>query len=213
MRKLLASACAVVAIGVKSWGALIDFEADTVGPKPNGWSSVGHPTVQFSDTAGADLGVANWGVQGIGQSLAVDQDSDGSKLQIDFLTPVQALTLWFGNDDPGWAGPTDRAWLEIWNGGVLLATVSSPLNLDDIMNQSIGWAGQCFDRAYFWYGDAQGNPFTTGPSGNIGLIEIVDNIEYVPCGHPVPEGGSTLVLLGMAGLGMVGLGRRWMARA
>lgn len=174
---------------------------------------MGHPTVKFSDTAGADLWVANWGVQGIGQSLAVFGDIDGSKLQIDFTIPVQSLSLWFGNDDPGYAGATDLAWLEIWNGGVLLATVNSPLNLDDNMNQNIGWAGQCFDRAYFWYGDAQGNPFTTGPSGSTGLIEIVDNIEYVPCGHAVPEGGSTLMLLGIAGLGMAGIGRRWLVRA
>ncbi|MEJ5237127.1 MAG: hypothetical protein WHT82_02080 [Limisphaera sp.] len=212
MKKTLMLGAVVAAASLSGSAAVIDFEADTLGLKPNGWSPVGHPTVQFSDTAGTDLLVGNFGGQGIGQSLAVFDDTDGSKLQIDFTVPVDSLSLWFGNDDPGWAGPTDLAWLEIWNGAVLLATVNSPLNLDDIMNQNIGWAGQCFDRAYFWYGDAQGNPFTTGPSGAIGLIEIVDRIEYVHC-QRVPEGGSSLMLLGIAGLGMVGLGRRWIVRS
>ena len=80
------------------------------------------------------------------------------------------------------------------------------------MNQTIGWSGTCFDRAYFWYGDAQGNPFTTGPGGITGLIEIVDNIEYRLCNR-VPEAGSALGLLGLAVVGMGFARRRWVAQA
>ena len=212
MKKSVAMAAFVAIAGLSSSAALIDFEADVPGFKPNGWSPAGHPLVKFSDTAGTDLFVGNFGSQGFGQSLAVYYDADGSKLQIDFLSPVDSILLWFGNDDPGWANATDRAWLEVWSGATLLATVWSPLNLDDIMNQTIGWSGACFDRAYFWYGDAQGNPYTTGPSGITGLIEIVDNIEYRLCNR-VPEAGSALGLLGLAVVGMGFARRRWVAQA
>lgn len=183
--------------------ALIDFEGEAPGPKPNGYTVAGHPFVVFSDTVGSGLNVDYYGGQGLGMlSLAVDNDSDGSRLQIDFLKPVNYLKLWYGNDDPGWADVTDLAWLEIWNGATLIATVTAPLNLNDLMDQAISYSGSCFDRAYFWYGDAQGNPFTTGPYGLTGLIEIVDNIEYTFCGTTVPEGGMTfgLLALGVAAL-------------
>lgn len=82
--------------------AIIDFEADIPGPVPNGYSPVGHPTVKFTDTVGAELDISSYGSQGLGnQSLAVNDDFDGSKLQIDFTVPVTSLSLWFGNDDPG----------------------------------------------------------------------------------------------------------------
>lgn len=134
--------------------------------------------------------------------------TDGSKLQIDFTVPVTALSLWYGNDDPGWALPTDLAWLEIWNGGTLVTTLNVPLNLDDVMNQSIGYSGGPFDRAFFWYGDATGAPFTGGGHLGPGLIEIVDQIEYTP----VPEPASALATAGLLGLAAVGL-RRWRLRA
>ncbi|MGA4645220.1 hypothetical protein [Limisphaera sp. 4302-co] len=194
-----------------SMAALIDFEADPLGSKPNGWSPLGHPNVTFSDTSGAGLDVSNFGAQGLGtRSLAVHDDRDGSKLQIDFSVPVDALTLWFGNDDPGWAGPTDLAWLEIWSGATLLATVTSSLNLNDVMDQSIGWSGACFDRAYFWYGDSSGNPYTAGLY--MGLVEIVDMIEYRPCGTTVPDSGSGWWLLAMGLVAILPLGHNRRAR-
>lgn len=202
----IAAACAAVCFSTITRAAIIDFEADTPGFKPNGFSAVGHPTVQFSDTAGADLNINNYGSQGIGQSLAVDGDGDGSRLQMDFTVPVTSLSLSFGNDDPGWTSDSDRAWLEIWNSGSLLATVSMAMNRDDDMNQSISYSGGPFDRAFFWYGDAVGNPYTTGPS--TGLIEIVDQIQYTT----VPEPASTLATAALLGLGAFGL-RRWRNRA
>lgn len=86
--------------------------------------------------------------------------------------------------------------------------MSSPLNLDDEMNQSIGYSGLPFNQAIFWYGDASGNPFTGGGQVNTGLIEIVDQIEYTP----VPEPASALATAGLLGLAAVGL-RRWRQRA
>jgi len=159
----------------------------------------GHPLVVFSDTVGSGLNVNYYGWQGLGNlSLGVFDDGDGSRLQIDFLKPVDFVSLWYGNDDPGWAGPNDLAWLEVWNSGTLVATLSQSLNLDDKMNQFISYSGPCFDRVYFWYGDSNGNPYTTGPSGDRGLIEIVDDIGYRFCDHALPDGGMTFGLFSVA---------------
>jgi hypothetical protein len=207
--KTILTLTSALALGGLARAAIIDFEADAPGYYLNGFSAVGHPTVKFSDTTGADLNISNYSPQGIGiRSLAVDDDGDGSKLQMDFTVPVTSLSLWFGNDDSGWALGSDLAWLEIWSGGFPVATVSSTMNLDDIMNQSIGYSGGPFDRAFFWYGDASGAPFTGGGQLGPGLIEIVDQIEYTA----VPEPASALATAGLLGLAAVGL-RRWRQRA
>ena len=206
--KTVLTVATALALGGVARAAIIDFEADAPGYYPNGFSAVGHPTVKFTDTSGADLQISNFGSQGLGQSLAVDTDGDGSKLRIDFTVPVTSLSLMFGNDDPGWALSSDRAWLEIWSSGSPVATVSMAMNLDDIMNQSIGYSGGPFDQAFFWYGDASGAPFTGGGRLGPGLIEIVDQIEYTP----VPEPASALATAGLLGLAAVGL-RRWRQRA
>lgn len=208
MRKNVFTVLSALALGGISEAAIIDFEADAPGYYPNGFSPVGHPLVKFTDTSGAQLVIDNWGSQGNGLSLAIEGDSDGSRLQIDFVVPVSSLSLSFGNDDPGWAVSTDLAWLEIWSGGTLIGTVSSTLNLDDDMNQSIGFSGGPFDRAFFWYGDGSGNPYTGGGQLGPGLIEIVDQIEYTP----VPEPASALAVAGLCGLVAIGL-RRWRKQA
>ena len=95
----------------------IDFESDSSGSRANGFSSSGYPGVTFSDTVGSGLEVGNYGNQGLSQSLLVRDDADGSKLQINFASPVNFLSLAFGNDDPGWANTSDRAWLQVFFGG------------------------------------------------------------------------------------------------
>lgn len=204
--RYLAAACAAVCFSTFTRAAIIDFEADTPDYQPNGFSSSGHPNVTFTDTVGAGLRISNFGSQGIGQSLAVEGDNDGSKLQIDFSPSVSYLSLAFGNDDPAYSNPTDLAWLEIWNGSSLVTTISMSMNRDDIMNQSISYSGGPFNRAFFWYGDGLGNPYTSGSF--TGLIEIVDSIEY----RVVPEPTSTLATAALLGLGAFGL-RRWRNRA
>lgn len=175
--------------------AVIDFEADIEDYKLNGFSAVGHPLVTFSDTSGEDLYVGFFGIQGDGQSLAAYDDFDNSKIRMDFGVSLTAISLDFGNDDAGWADPSDRAWLELFNGGVSVGLVSMAMNLDDHMNQTIAYSGLAFDRAEFWYGDSLGNPDT-----DPGLIEIIDNITYdAPA---VPDAGGTL---GLAALGLAGL--------
>lgn len=195
--------CKYVVAGICLLGALhasaavVGFEGDVLGGKVNGFASVGNPGVHFSDTSGANLFINDFGAQGDGQSLAVFDDSDRGKLQIDFDFGVNSISLDFGNDDPGWTLATDLAWLQIFNGATLVTTLSVLLNRDDIMNQSISYSGAAFNRAFFYFGNAAGDPTTGGNGVPTGLIEIVDNINYAT----VPEPGSIALLgLGLAGL-------------
>jgi len=195
----LLGCCAVVANA-----AVIDFEADG-GAQPNGFSASGHPGVTFSDTVGASLVVGNFGSQSANTNgLAAYDDYDGSKIRMDFSVLQTFVSLDFGNDDGGWADPTDRAWLEVFNGGISVGLVSMAMNLDDIMNQTISYLGSPFDRAEFWYGDAAGTAFT-----NPGLIEIIDNVQYGD--RAVPDTGATLSLAVLGLLGVAAFRRRQIA--
>jgi hypothetical protein len=155
------------------------------------------PLVTFTDSNGADLDVADWGHQSFRQGLAVFGDYDDSELIMDFLVPCNSLSLWFGNDDPGWSNPGDQAVLKLFYGATLVGQTSVVMNRDDIMNQQIGLSGPIFNKATFKY---DVNP-------QLGLIEIVDNIEFTPAQAPIPEAGS-LALFGVGLCGLVGYTRR-----
>jgi hypothetical protein len=185
--------------------AVIDFETDPVGAKGNGFSPAGHPLVSFTDTVGTGLDVGAFGSQGLGtRSLAVHDDSDSSKLRINFAAPMNFVSLMFGNDDPGFMVPTDLAWLELFNGATSIGLVSMAANQNDIMDQTISFGAGVFDRAEFWYGSATGNP-QTGPQ--LGLAEVVDQIEYHQA-NGVPDSGSTLGLSVIALLGLAAIRRK-----
>ena len=47
MKKSVAMAAFVAIAALSSSAALIDFEADVPGFKPNGWSPAGHPLVKY----------------------------------------------------------------------------------------------------------------------------------------------------------------------
>lgn len=188
--------------------AIINFETDTTGGKANGFSPVGHPLVTFTDTVGTGLDVSNYGGQGSGtRSLAVFNDGDASKLQINFGAAMSYLSLDFGNDDAFYTIAGDRAWLELFNGATSVGVFSVVLNRNDLMDQSIVGTAGAFDRALFWYGDAAGGPNTGGGQANVGLIEIVDNIDYRPA-TGTPDAGSTLALSVLALMGLVAARRK-----
>ena len=155
-----------------SQSALITFEADTTGAKPNGFVSVESPLVVFSDSLGADLDVSNYGGQSIGQALAVDDD-DASELIMDFALPMKAVGLVFGNDDAGYSCPGDEAVLTMFKDGSQVAQVRVVMNRNDLADQTIEYAGGAiFDRATFLY---DVSPVGTCNNSQ-GLIEIVDNV-------------------------------------
>lgn len=187
--------------------AVIDFEADAGGGKANGFSPVGHPLVTFTDTVGTGLSMYS-GVEALGQSLLVFTDSDASKLRINFGAPMGFLSLMFGNDDAGFTIASDRAWLELFNGGTSVGLFSMAMNRNDLMDQTIIGSAASFDRAEFWYGNAAGAPTTGGQGAATGLTEVVDQIDYRAATGTVPDAGSTLGLSMIALLGLVAARRK-----
>ena len=189
---------AAVAAAPAQASTLIDFEDQTPGGVANGTTIGG---ITFGTASGSGLQIGNYGSQGSGNySLGIFGDGDGNYLTGTILGGATAITLDFGNDDPGYTNPGDLATLQIFSGGLLLDTVTMVLNRDDIMNQTIGYSGAMFDSFTFGYTDAQGAYFTGGGgTAATGLIEIVDNITYTGA---VPEPMTWMMLI----LGFLGIG-------
>ena len=195
---LVGLALAVGATGARA--DLITFTSDSTGAKPNGWSSAESGYVTFTDSIGANLDVFNYGIQSHGNGMAVNGD-DPSILIMNFAGYAVDFSLEFGNDDPGWTNAGDAAYLRLYDGATLVGSTSVVMNRDDIMNQAISINGVVFDRAEFWYG----RPSNNGEP--IGLIEVVDNIQFSAV--PVPSG---VILAGVGVAGAFGLRRRFQKR-
>lgn len=184
MTKTILLGCALFA-GAAANADVVTFTGDSTGGKPNLWQSVESSNVTFSDTSGSDLDVSDFGNQSIGNGLAVFGD-DASALLMNFSGPMNALSLDFGNDDPGFSSPGLVGYLEVFLGNVSVGFASVIADRDDTMNQTVSISGVgFFDSATFQYRDAAGAPED--------LIEIVDNITFIPT-------PGALSLLAMGGL-------------
>lgn len=199
-RSLRISAAAVFLLAAPALHAqyAVNFEADVPGAVANGFQSVQSNKVSFAATGGGSLSLANFGVQGDGQSLGAFGDFGNIGVEMTFSEYMSALSFAYGNDDPGWLTPGCAcAVLTLYDGASLVAQVTGNVNGDDIMNQTIGYAGLSFNRAVFQY---QPDVQTTG------LIEIIDNLEF-RAATVVPE-PTTYALVGLGMLALGGVARR-----
>ena len=190
LKSILSAAC--LATMATAHAGLVNFETDTDGYKANGFVSSSGAGVSFSDTSGAELYVGNFSFQGIGKSMGVFGD-DGSRLEMNFTSQMQSLSLAFGNDDACCSNSGDLAWLRLFDGASEVGVVSLLMNRNDVMDQTISYTGALFNRAQFYYGNAAGNA--------INLIEIVDTISFTE-GNAVPTPGT----LALVGLGILAAG-------
>lgn len=175
----------------------VDFEADPAGHVPNGFASASTSAVRFYAPALVNLRIYS-GAETDGNSLLLESDDD-SGLDMLFDFPIYSIALDFGNDDPLWHPEPDWALLTLFNGGVQIAQVSLQANHDDLMNQTISYAGLAFDQASFRYVDSELN--------GIGLAEVIDNIRFSNSAS-LPAPGS----IGLLGLAIVLLGCRGVQR-
>ena len=171
MKKFVTMLCTAVALPISANAATVDFTSAPTGALAEG-SNVGG--IVFSSALGSGLDINNYGVQSNGNGLAAFNDSNGNFIKGAIAGGASFISLAFGNDDPAFSNVGDLATLRLYNGATLVAMVTTLLNRDDVMNQTISYTG-AFDNFSFAYTDAAGNPFTGGGNANTGLIEIIDD--------------------------------------
>lgn len=204
MRKVLAVTATVLTLaasGLISAGTasavtptttVADFTGDTAGAKPNGFASVLAPQIHFYDTVATGLAVGDYGVQSHGKSLAL---FGSGALEIRLPSPTSALSLAFGNDDPGLSTTSDLARLTLFRGSLQVNQVDVHFNANDVMDQTVGTSGgPLFNRAVFQYVNAVGTP--------IPVTEVVDDVTVGPLctiagnsgnNHLVGTGGNDVI--------------------
>ncbi|WP_337185890.1 PEPxxWA-CTERM sorting domain-containing protein [Phenylobacterium sp.] len=211
----LTAATALAAAGTAHALTVIDFEGDVVGSVAEGFSAAGFPELVFYSDLGAGLEIGDYGGQSDGKALAARPDDNGNFIRGEFTDGVHSfLSMTFGNDDPTFTNPGDRAVLTVFLAGTLVGQTFVVLNRNDVMDQTIGFTFGPFDSFTFAYTDAAGNPFTGGGGANVGLIEIIDNITFDTLAAAIPEPSAWgMMILGFGGVGGVLRRRRDMVAA
>jgi Ca2+-binding RTX toxin-like protein len=162
---------------------VIDFEEETDGGKPNGYTPADSAAVHFQDTNGAELAVGDFGGGGSHQ-LFVGSDFDGSGIRILLDRPTNRLSLRFGNDDASTTEAGDEATLTVFRGTTQVGQTRVVMNRNDLMDQTISFQnGPLFNRAVIKY---DVDPL-------IGASELIDDIVIGPlCTVAGTEAGETL---------------------
>ena len=148
----------------------VNFERDSTGNKPNGFTSADNSIAHFSDSLGADLDVYDATPESDGLGLGTFSD-DESRLIITFNVPIKKISLVFGNDHPSVIEPGDVGRLEVFKGGTMVDSASVVANDNDAGDQTIGVQGTTFKRAEYYF--ARGG-------APLDLIEVVDDIRVSP---------------------------------
>ena len=223
MRQKLLSAALGAALALAAGSAqaallTIDFAEDTAGAKADGYSAVDYAGLDFFTDLGAGLEVGDFTPQSDGQGLLARNDTNGNFIVGVFNDgPHAFLSMGFGNDDPTFTIPGQRAVLTVYLGAALVGQTFVVMNRNDVMDQTVGFNFGPFDNFTFAYTDAAGNPFTGGPGTNVGLIEVIDNVTFdvVDIGPPpIPEPSTWLMMImGFGGLGAVMRRRRRLTAA
>lgn len=149
---------------------LIKFERDTLGGKPNPFTSADSSIAHFTDSIGQGLTVFDGEPGFDGHGLFVLPDDVG-RLVIRFDVPIKKIRLAFGNDDDAVANPGDVAILTAWRGLMMVDSATVEMNVNDFPDQAIGFGGTPFRRVELVY--SRGNT-------PLGLTEGVDNIRISP---------------------------------
>ncbi|MEL6875069.1 MAG: PEPxxWA-CTERM sorting domain-containing protein [Pseudomonadota bacterium] len=181
MKKYLLAAAASMVFAMPANAALVDFNSAPGGAVSEGTDIGG---IIFTSALGSGLSIGSFAESNNSPALAAFNDGNGNFILGAIASGANHLSLEFGNDDPGFTNPGDLATLQLFSGAILLDTVTVLLNRDDMMNQTISYSGAAFDNFSFAYTDAAGNPFTGGGGAAVGLIEVIDNINFAAVPEP-----------------------------
>lgn len=191
----------------------LDFESDPSGALAEGFSSTDYAGLALYTDLGAGLELLNGIAEGDGNSLVVQNDTNGNFLKGVFSDgPHTFLSMDFGNDDPSFTNPGDRAVLTVFLGATMVGQTFVIMNRNDLMDQTIGFNFGSFDNFTLAFTDGAGSVFTGGGAVNVGLIEVIDNITFDVPDTVVPEPATwAMMILGFAGTGALMRRRRGIA--
>lgn len=197
-----AAAALLTAASAQAATVTIDFENDAAGVKSDGFVSADYAGLAFFTDLGEGLEVGNYSPQSDGQGLLARNDTNGNFIKGVFSDGSHTfLSLGFGNDDPTFVNSGDLAILQTFLAGVFVGQTVIALTPNDVLDQTISYAGGAFDSFTFAYTNSVGLPFTGGNGVNTGLIEVIDNITFEGVGG-VPEPSAwALMILGFGGVG------------
>lgn len=214
LRMLAAAASAATLAAAGSAGAAtfvtIDFAEDATGAVADGFVAADYAGLAFFTDLGEGLQVGDFSPQSDGNGLLAQNDTNGNFIRGVFSDgPHSFLSMDFGNDDPAFSNPGDRAVLTVLLGAVMVGQTFVVMNRNDIMDQTIGFMFGPFDNFTLAYTDAAGSVFTGGGGVNTGLIEVIDNITFDVPEAVVPEPATwAMMILGFGGVGATLRGRR-----
>ncbi len=162
----------------------INFTGDTPGGKPAGFVSVTNPNVSFRSTSGS-ISISDFGVQSNGQAIAAFGATAG--LDIRLAKPTTAISMAFGNDDPGFVDTTAKAQLELFRGVTKVGTAAVNVNANDVMDQRVGYGNaRVFDRVVVTFVSSTGAPNA--------LTEVIDDINLAPLCTKAGGPGNNIII-------------------